>query len=88
MVESSLTGKENTAGKGEIAHYEQFLLFLQCFQKACTANTKKPGLVWERVKSCEHFLEESELKSFADDKKLPLILKMKSTIRGKKEMTM
>ena len=26
---------ENTVGKGEIAHYEQFLLFLQCFQKAC-----------------------------------------------------
>ena len=25
---------ENTAGKGEIAHYEQFLLFPQCFQKA------------------------------------------------------
>ena len=24
---------ENTVGKGEIAHYEQFLLFLQCFQK-------------------------------------------------------
>ena len=22
-------------GKGEIAHYEQFLLFPQCFQKAC-----------------------------------------------------
>ena len=26
---------ENTVGKGEIAHYEQFLLFPQCFQKAC-----------------------------------------------------
>ena len=25
---------ENTVGKGEIAHYEQFLLFPQCFQKA------------------------------------------------------
>ena len=24
--------KENTVGKGEIARYEQFLLFLQCFQ--------------------------------------------------------
>ena len=24
---------ENTVGKGEIAHYEQFLLFSQCFQK-------------------------------------------------------
>ena len=26
---------ESTVGKGEIAHYEQFLLFPQCFQKAC-----------------------------------------------------
>ena len=29
---------ENTAGKGEIARYEQFLLFPQCFQKTCTAD--------------------------------------------------
>ena len=26
-------GIENTMGKGEIARYEQFLLFPQCFQK-------------------------------------------------------
>ena len=26
---------ENTVGKGEIARYEQFLLFPLCFQKAC-----------------------------------------------------
>ena len=30
---------ENTAGKGEIARCEQFLLFPQCFQKTCTADT-------------------------------------------------
>ena len=30
---------ENTVGKGEIARYEQFLLFLQCFQMTCTAET-------------------------------------------------
>ena len=29
---------ENTEGKGEITHYEQFLLFPQCFQKTCTAD--------------------------------------------------
>ena len=29
---------ENTVGKGEIAHYEQFLLSPQCFQKTCTAD--------------------------------------------------
>ena len=27
---------ENTVGKGEIARYEQFLLFPQYFQKTCT----------------------------------------------------
>ena len=29
---------ENTVGKGEIARYEQFLLFPQWFQKTCTAD--------------------------------------------------
>ena len=29
---------ENTVGKGEIARYEQFLLYPQCFQKTCTAD--------------------------------------------------
>ena len=32
-------GVENTVGKGEIARYEQFLLFPQCFQKTCTADS-------------------------------------------------
>ena len=40
---------ENTVGKGESAHYEQFVLFPQCFQKTSAADTYKPGLVWERV---------------------------------------
>ena len=30
---------ENTVEKGEIVHYKQFLLFPQCFQKTCTADT-------------------------------------------------
>ena len=30
---------ENAVGKGEIACYEQFLLFPQCFQKTCTVDT-------------------------------------------------
>ena len=37
-------------GKGEIVRYKQFLLFPQCSQKTCTADTYKPGLVLERVK--------------------------------------
>ena len=32
---------ENTVGNGEIARYEQFLLFPQCFQNTCTADTQK-----------------------------------------------
>ena len=29
---------KNSVGKGEIARYDQFLLFRQCFQKPCTAD--------------------------------------------------
>ena len=49
---------ENIAGKGEIAHDEQFLYFPQYFQKTCSADTWKPGLVWERVK---YFTKQSNL---------------------------
>ena len=42
---------ENTVGKGEIAHYEQFLLFPQCFQKACFPGASKGVTVWEWVNS-------------------------------------
>ena len=48
MTESYSKGKK-TLGEGEIARYEQFLLLPQCFQKTCTATTKKSWLVWERV---------------------------------------
>ena len=41
---------ENTVGKGEIARYEQFLLFPQCFQKACFPGASKGVTVWEWVK--------------------------------------
>ena len=34
----------NTVGKGEIARYEQFLLFPQCFQKTCLQTCKNQGL--------------------------------------------
>ena len=32
---------QNIVGKGEIAHYEQFLLFPQCFQKLSVADELK-----------------------------------------------
>ena len=31
---------QNTVGKGEIAHLEQFLLISQCFRKMCTTDTQ------------------------------------------------
>ena len=40
---------ENTVGKGEIARYERFLLFPQCFQKACFPGASKGVIVWEWV---------------------------------------
>ena len=39
MTESSQKRVENTVGEGEIARYEQFLLFPQCFQNTCPADT-------------------------------------------------
>ena len=50
MAESYPNGVENTVVKGEIAHYEQFLFFPQCFQKACFPGASKGVLVWEWVK--------------------------------------
>ena len=41
----------NAVGKGEIACDEQFLLFPQCFQKACFPGASKGVIVWEWVKS-------------------------------------
>ena len=35
---------ENTVGKGEIAHYEQFLLFPQCFRRLVLQTRKNQGL--------------------------------------------
>ena len=36
-------------GKGEIARYEQFLLFPQSFQKACFPGASKGVVEWEWV---------------------------------------
>ena len=54
-------GVQNTVGKGEIARYEQFLLFPLCFQKACFPGASKGVIVCEWVKEqkpislhCEH----------------------------------
>ena len=44
MAESFSKRVENTVGKGEIARYEQFLLFLLCFQKLVLQTRKNQGL--------------------------------------------
>ena len=61
---------ENTVGKGEIARYEQFLLFPQCFQQACFPGASKSVIVWEWVNSLPNyiFMDWSKLKAFADNK--------------------
>ena len=41
MVIQLLDQVENIVGKGEIARYEQFLLFPQCFQKQCVVDGSK-----------------------------------------------
>ena len=46
---------ENTVDKGEIARYEQFLIFPQCFQKACFQGASKGVIVWE-CQALFHFL--------------------------------
>ena len=40
---------ENTVSKGETVHYKQFLLYPQCFQKACFPEVSKVVIVWEWV---------------------------------------
>ena len=73
MVESSPKWVENTVGKGEIARYEQFLLFPQCFQKIYTAHTEKPGLVSEMVKFIHiyHLTERQVTKTKKNFKRRP-----------------
>ena len=41
---------ENTVGKGEIARYDQFLLFPKCSQKTCFPGASKGLIVWKWVK--------------------------------------
>ena len=39
----------NIEAKGEIAHYEQFILLSQCFQKLAEAHTSKFVCIRERI---------------------------------------
>ena len=53
---------EITVGKGEIARYEQFLLYPQCFQKACFPGASKGVIVWEWVKTSRKCINPSSNK--------------------------
>ena len=50
VIQTVFKPVENTAGKRKIARYEQFLLFPQCFLKACFPGASKGVIVWEWVK--------------------------------------
>ena len=75
---------ENTVGKGEIARYTQFLLFQQCFQKACFQGASKGVIVWEWVKEeglenivgkeaeCFNPFPNNKLQSLPNSKCLPM----------------
>ena len=56
-------------GKGEIARYEQFLFFPQCFQKACFLGVSKGVIVWEWVNPLpnDKSSDLSEFKALADN---------------------
>ena len=57
---------ENTGGKGEIAGNEQFLLFPQCFQKACFPGASKGVIVWEWFKSAANLLFDQFFLNLSD----------------------
>ena len=60
---------ENAVGKGEIARYEQFLLFPQSFQKACLPGASKGVTVWEWVNPFpnDKLENSSKLEELADN---------------------
>ena len=71
---------ENTVGKAEIACYEQFLFFLQCFQKTYTTHTSKLGLV--NSFPDDKNLAWSKLKAFEDDKMITSVFDRVENIVG------
>ena len=86
MVESSPNSKqvENTVGNREIACYEQFLLFPQCFQKTCSVDTCKPGLVWKRVNlyfSKDLFVEFHTLTSTTTEEHVEIHSSMEKAVK-------
>ena len=61
---------ENTVGKGEIARYMQFLLFPECFQKACFPWASKGVIVREWVNAFN--LDQYKILPFSKDLKFTI----------------
>ena len=76
---------ENTLGKGEIASYEQFLLFPRCFQKVCFPGASKGVIVWEWVKmsseKCVQFGLDSNFVVYQGINSYPAKLKYLTSIK-------
>ena len=71
MTISNLTKMAESYPKGKktLWEKEQFLLFPQCFQKACFPGASKGVIVWEWVNSFQNnILHWSKLKAFEDEK--------------------
>ena len=62
-----LTHYQTMLGNGAIARYEQFLLFPQCFQKACFPGASKGVIVWEWVNCSRLFCLNLSTKIFTLD---------------------
>ena len=52
---------ENIVGKGEIARYEQFLLFPKCFQKVCFPGTSKGVIVCKWVNQFHNLFPDDKI---------------------------
>ena len=56
-------------GKGEIARYKQFLLFPQCFKKACFPEASKGvNVSWVNPLPDDKIIHWFKFKALADDK--------------------
>ena len=69
---------ENTVGKAEIARYEQFLLFPQCFQKTYFPGASKGVIVWEWVNT---YGSSSVQREFNESAKISIWINLHSQSR-------
>ena len=86
-MEESYSNRWKTLGKGEIARYEQFFLFPQCFQKACFPGASKGVIVWEWFNSLptDKFLDWSKDNIINVSEDLKFVLGRVENIVGKEE---